>query len=244
MSAYFSSTWGVTPMATPCRDGQWEKWKRPSRLWGFLSRRPMSACLSHRPGAGAGSCCGGADWVATATCWSTTAASVPASPSAPLTSASAPSGSMWAQALFARNSRTTSCSLSRPRLAHSIWWPRRRRRCRCGCIASVRSATSATWRTVQVRADLGGEAGSWGKVWPQVLWVLGEWGGQARALPAEHEEPLWFLQSCPVALPSSGHTGSESTTWVGTFCTTLIFPTLLFLVFLEISNIAVFKKKF
>jgi len=30
--------------------------------------------------------------------------------------------------------------------------------------------------------------------------------------------------------------------WVGTFCTALIFPTLLLLVFLEISNIAVFKK--
>ena len=63
---------------------------------------------------------------------------------------------------------------------------------------------------------------------------MGELGGQARALPAEREEPLWSLQSRLVALPSSEHAGIESTMWVGTFCTALIFPTLLLLVFLEI----------
>ncbi|XP_077845043.1 GRB2-associated-binding protein 3 isoform X9 [Macaca mulatta] len=56
---------------------------------------------------------------------------------------------MWAPALFGRNFRIISCSLSRLLPVHSTWWPKLSKKCRCGCTTSVRSATLATWRMAQ-----------------------------------------------------------------------------------------------
>lgn len=165
-------------MATP--RPRWPTGKVEEAEWALGlpchgGRRPLASPAGL--GAGAGSCCGGAGEVATAA--GTTAASVPASPSVPSTSASAPSGSIRAQASFARNSRTTSCLLSRPRLTFylvakteeemQVWVHSISQVCN---LSHLEDSTS--------KSQLG--VGGWGaeaRCWPQV-WGWGELGGWPR----------------------------------------------------------------